>query len=174
MYRVHIYLSGDPRTVQFSYLKLSISAEQQQCFLFLNSLGVRRENIIEQQMTRRSYRARERGHRCSPMTVRHFPAAVCVCLAHTQQFRPPSSQHNLIVQPPLPPTADAAAADNTTTLLSVTTATTDHRCCSASAYGVRRSVRVRPPPVEISIVFFPRTPLCIVCTGKRRRRRRRT
>lgn len=35
------------------------------------------------------------------MTVRHFPAAVCVCLAHTQQFRPPSSQHNL--PPPLSP-----------------------------------------------------------------------
>lgn len=122
-------------------------------FFVLNLLSVRRENIIERQMGRRSYGACERGHRCSPMTVRHFPAAVCVCLAHTQQFRPPSSQHNLIVQPPLPPTADAAA-DDTTTLLSVTTATTDHRCCSASAYGVRRFVRVRPPPVEISIVFF--------------------
>jgi len=79
-------------------------------FFVLKLLGVRRENVIERQMGRRTYRSRERGHRCSPMTVRHFPAAVCVCLAHTQQFRPPSSQHNLIVQPPLPPNADAAAA----------------------------------------------------------------
>lgn len=118
---------------------------------------------------------REHGHRCSPMTVRHFPAAACVCLAHTQQFRPPSSQHNLIVQPPPPPPppliADAAA-DDITTLLSVTTATTDRRCCSASAYGVRRSVRVRPPPVEISIVFFLHARRSVfACTGKRRRRR---
>lgn len=116
--------------------------------------------------------AREHGHRCSPMTVRHFPAAACVCLAHTQQFRPPSSQHNLIVQPPPPPLIAAAAADDTTTLLSVTTATTDHRCCSASAYGVRRSVRVRPPPVEILIVFFLHARCSVfACTGKRRRRR---
>ncbi|KAL5235440.1 hypothetical protein ACI65C_002850 [Semiaphis heraclei] len=102
------------------------------------------------------------------MTIRHFPAAVCVCLAHTQQFRPPSSQHNLIVQPPLPPTPPPPTTPPHCYPLRPRRLTNVVVPQVRTAYD-DLSVFVRHPSKFRSFFFLHARRSVFVCTGKRRR-----